>query len=767
MNIFSILCTFSLMVAAAPPIPKHPLNQSTQTGRYHRKNQFQFPGRRRRLKLFHPPSCSTCKGSCGKPLDLSRGCSCDSTCVLLGQCCPDFNLVCSLEYSNIISSDALSTQIKNNVTCVSQGMFGYTFVSSCPYHDKVCDVNPFNLNQYVPVMDVETKLHYINVMCAICNEIQKIKPWTIKIKKRIIDLLRQNISLDSMSISMFPKGIPRPSLCPVKSTMKCSENSEDSTTKSKCEDGSISYVQEMQPFGITYRNLYCALCNGRGLKELKCGFSLTRTIGMPSGPPPASHYSAEYLFDVHLDRGLLLGGHCTDEQKFMTDTGKCVNLIAEMNQSDYEISVNLTTKMDIDRFPLPGNMAEDMIGNILQSTGIMIKCSVSLSQRNWQIGKDYISLTCTSGTSLSLDYLLFNVSKTLMKLKEKYNMDSLRMSANSNITGNSGCSSVFSYNLDNIEVSQNGTIFISGSVLPNGHIMKVRNSSVEVCITKTANKGWVYSDMIGWITVFTLSLSIIALVLHFVFKYKFDQRQNRTDGLACSILLSHVAYLLSPWFVDKGLICSILGIVLHWSFLVYFTWILIISADLWWRTVQSSKLQISSDKSVVSSWIASVIPATVLIILAGMMDHFNINDAWRPFYGEHFCWINNRKAILIYFVLPVAGIVVCSFGFTLACYRLLYFLTNSEMSAQKHQLRMFVKLFIICGTSWTLGFIAVPLKSDILFAVFIVLNGFQGVWIFLINWCPRLSDRVSKLQRRSTYSSNTATNKLLPNKNTQ
>ena len=102
--------------------------------------------------------------------------------------------------------------------------------------------------------------------------------------------------------------------------------------------------------------------------------------------------------------------------------------------------------------------------------------------------------------------------------------------------------------------------------------------------------------------------------------------------------------------------------------------------------------------------------------------------------GNGACWISNKKALLIVFGVPLAMLlfvnVVC-FVITICSIERSMHISKTATSTRKDRVKCIIysKLLIITGLTW--AFAAAFSNSEHLWYVFIVLNGSQGLYIFI------------------------------------
>ena len=150
-----------------------------------------------------------------------------------------------------------------------------------------------------------------------------------------------------------------------------------------------------------------------------------------------------------------------------------------------------------------------------------------------------------------------------------------------------------------------------------------------------------------------------------------------------------------------------------------------------------------------------------------LLDVTSLWSDYAPSYGSHLCWISNRSGLGLFFVLPVALLLlqnVILFAITV------HSIWNQRKAAQfaleknqsyrpqsakqqqvphatagkgndphKNQVRfvLYIKLALIMGLAWSFGFVAALAQIPGLWYPFILFNALQGAFIFIAFDCKK------------------------------
>ena len=156
---------------------------------------------------------------------------------------------------------------------------------------------------------------------------------------------------------------------------------------------------------------------------------------------------------------------------------------------------------------------------------------------------------------------------------------------------------------------------------------------------------------------------------------------------------------------------------------------------------------------------------TLIVAVGVLLDSGSLWTAYAPSYGSHLCWISNRSGLGLFFVLPVALLLlqnVVLFAVTVnsiwnqlkaAQFALdknqSYRPTKGKQASHvgtgkggdphKNQVRfvLYIKLALIMGLAWSFGFVAALARIPGLWYPFILFNALQGAFIFIAFDCKK------------------------------
>ncbi|XP_060589665.1 probable G-protein coupled receptor Mth-like 3 [Ruditapes philippinarum] len=284
---------------------------------------------------------------------------------------------------------------------------------------------------------------------------------------------------------------------------------------------------------------------------------------------------------------------------------------------------------------------------------------------------------------------------------------------------------------------------------------------------QTSNLG---KDLVGSALTFVgLIASLTCLFLTF-FLYLYFKKLRNDHGrimlnLVISLFLAQLLFLLSFSFQNIKSACVLSGVLTHYFFLVAFCAMNVVGIHSF-RTFSNLLANDPRGHRVLLCVIYSWTVPLFFVITAVVLDYVYLPKhvaPFRPQFGEKTCWINSSKALLVFFIVPLAlfkAIDVIFFSTTaviIARHIRRGSKLNSTTKANRCSFLINLKLALIMGLCWMFSFIATSVDNLVLWYLFIVCNSLQGLFIFLSLVCSR---NVCSLmnQRMKSFSGTTTGN---------
>lgn len=305
-----------------------------------------------------------------------------------------------------------------------------------------------------------------------------------------------------------------------------------------------------------------------------------------------------------------------------------------------------------------------------------------------------------------------------------------------------------------------------------------------------------YSDGQRFLSDICLAVSVVCLALHIAIHTALPKLRNLPGknllSLSCALFTAQILFLTGIGLrevVGYGL-CATMGVLTHWSYLAAFFWMNVMGFDIC-RTFTGSLARHRGipgrgQRSTFRFYSLYAWGFPTLIVTLGLtldLSHLSEDfapqygshlcwlDDWAPAYGTKVCWISNRSGLGVFFVLPVAVLLLENLIlFSLTVFSILKQRRAAQFALDKNQTYrgssatdrlqppgpasrpsnhsstndkqkirfiLYIKLGLIMGLGWVFGFAAALAKVAVLWYPFIFFNALQGTFIFVAFACKR------------------------------
>ncbi|KAL3192484.1 hypothetical protein MRX96_058905 [Rhipicephalus microplus] len=243
-----------------------------------------------------------------------------------------------------------------------------------------------------------------------------------------------------------------------------------------------------------------------------------------------------------------------------------------------------------------------------------------------------------------------------------------------------------------------------------------------------------------YVTLICVSLSIFCLALKVVVFCAY--RESRTFASKCTLCLSvtlmitHVLYMATASLGVPTLSCTISAALVHYGFLSTFCWTCTLSFDIC-RSLTNVTLS-SNRESVPITYSAFSCGLPLLVVASAVaVDLALPESALSPRYGRLVCWIGSFWGLVVYFLVPVAILLLCCLAFYFRVVLYVYRTSiaqrafNGIRDHQRAHAGLFVRLALVMGSPWALAFLETFVESVVLDCFVSFLVGLQGVYLFV------------------------------------
>ncbi|XP_028512911.1 adhesion G-protein coupled receptor D1, partial [Exaiptasia diaphana] len=198
-------------------------------------------------------------------------------------------------------------------------------------------------------------------------------------------------------------------------------------------------------------------------------------------------------------------------------------------------------------------------------------------------------------------------------------------------------------------------------------------------------------------------------------------------NLVIALLLAQILFLTGIKATEHETLCKVIAGVLHYLYMVSFTWMLIEGVHLYLKVVKVFGIEnIKIRQYYIIGW---GLPALIVGVAAII----------KPYgYGtNHVCWLSLDDGFVWAFLGPVIAIIAINI-FILAAVIKTVVASASTMKSSDHShiiagIKGALVLMPLMGTTWVFGLLAVNRDTLIFQYIFSIANSLQGLLIFLLH----------------------------------
>lgn len=212
-------------------------------------------------------------------------------------------------------------------------------------------------------------------------------------------------------------------------------------------------------------------------------------------------------------------------------------------------------------------------------------------------------------------------------------------------------------------------------------------------------------------------------------------------ALSVTIIIKDATQFFSTLSGKGATWCKIIAIACHWMFISMFCWMASIAYDL---RVTFSRIRIQSPRAQHRKYRAyrlfSLVTPTIIVLICLAIDQISVT----VIYGANgICFVSEYWANMMSFVVPTCAIVIFNTGCFVCTICFICKASKKSQSLSQNDERrpgislavMTVKLSLLLGLNWLLAFIGLITKSTLLLYIFLVLDAFQGMFVYFAFCC--------------------------------
>ncbi|XP_023940356.2 probable G-protein coupled receptor Mth-like 3 [Bicyclus anynana] len=191
---------------------------------------------------------------------------------------------------------------------------------------------------------------------------------------------------------------------------------------------------------------------------------------------------------------------------------------------------------------------------------------------------------------------------------------------------------------------------------------------------------------------------------------------------------------LSPGF--KGQICAITGFLVYFWMISIFSWMNVISINVY-RTVEDASYLKKTERKQHLIYNCYAWGFAIFFLFVSLITDLVEGEHYKPGIGDNSCWFKGRTERWIFFYAPIAVLITANIIlFVLSSLKLWRSTRKYEVNKLnnlKHKFLTSLKLFLVMGISWVFEIASFAHgESHVIWRIMDIFNGLQGVVIFLI-----------------------------------
>ncbi|XP_025200244.1 uncharacterized protein LOC112598108 [Melanaphis sacchari] len=245
-----------------------------------------------------------------------------------------------------------------------------------------------------------------------------------------------------------------------------------------------------------------------------------------------------------------------------------------------------------------------------------------------------------------------------------------------------------------------------------------------------------------------LGVSAVLLIVHLAVFAVLPEMKNLSGknlaSFCVSLVCSYASFVAGNWLTGPA--CYAGAAVTYYAFLTSFAWMLVMSFDCW-RTLRLATVELrvtsgrQTKKFLVYSAVCWLVPAMMTFVAVAADAVPAVPDEARPRFGADQCWFGSKTALLMFFAGPLTVVMLVNFvlfGWTA-------YMIHSSRATVRHvntrhvrrDFRMYCRLAVLMGLTWTTGIVASYTDAAYMWMLFVALNTFQGLFVFVAFTCRR------------------------------
>ncbi len=239
------------------------------------------------------------------------------------------------------------------------------------------------------------------------------------------------------------------------------------------------------------------------------------------------------------------------------------------------------------------------------------------------------------------------------------------------------------------------------------------------------------------VSVTTISASLLCLLHTFIVYCRSPHLRNLPGKcimcLVASLFLTDVTFLTNKLLVNFPLLCTMLAATQHALWLISFSWMNVLAFNICKQFSAEIKVQYNTKYTFLKYNIYAWGLPSFFVIGCVILDYLNLVELHYG-YGEA-CWIRPGLNLFLFFGLPLLVFLLLNMALFIISIMVIHRSIEQSAEANKmekyKEIAIFIKIASIMGFGWLFGFLANWYNYKVLWYMFIMLTGLQGIQIWL------------------------------------
>ena len=252
------------------------------------------------------------------------------------------------------------------------------------------------------------------------------------------------------------------------------------------------------------------------------------------------------------------------------------------------------------------------------------------------------------------------------------------------------------------------------------------------------------STVATFVTYIGVCLSIFFLVASITVNKKIGLTRSvpgkNVENLSIALILSHILFVTGIGANDYQVVCLVVGILLHYTWLTVFTFMTITNVYM----AKNIRSMVIANTGVIGDTIrtkreltaAGLFLPLIAVVPSCVMEYMDITP-YSPEYEGKVCFPTAYPANLLFVSGPILTCIAINAISLVMAIAFIYRHTNETKDIQKsqsyQQINVYIRMSTLTGVFWVTGIIGAAFESEAVNYIFIVICSLQGFMIALCN----------------------------------